>query len=103
MQPAILILAAAAFAPAVAHAQRGQELLRKYDCYICHADTETRTGPAFADVAARYRRDPNAVATLTALVKKGAHGSGPWHMPPMPQVPDANALQMVDYILAQKP
>ena len=103
MPRAALIVALAVITAGVAHAQHGQELLRKYDCYICHADTETRTGPAYADVAAKYRGDPKAVATLIALVKKGAHGSSPWHMPPMPQVPDAAARQMVDYILSQKP
>lgn len=102
MQPAVLILAVAVFTAGVAHAQRGQELLRQYDCYICHADTETRTGPAYVDVAAKYRGDPKAGVMLIALVKQGAHGSGPWHMPPMPQVPDAEARQMVDYILSQK-
>jgi cytochrome c len=103
MPRAVLIFAVAAVAAGAAHAQRGQELLRKYDCYICHSDTETKTGPAYIDVAAKYRRDPRAVATLSALVKKGAHGSGPWHMPPMPQVPDAEARQIVDYILSLKP
>ena len=103
MQRAALIVALAVIVAGAAHAQHGHELLRKYDCYICHADTETRTGPAYADVAAKYRGDPKAVASLIVLVKKGAHGSGPWHMPPMPQVPDAEARRMVDYILSQKP
>ena len=103
MPIAVLILALAAFTAGAAHAQEGKVLLQKYDCYICHADTETKTGPAFVDVAARFRRDPKAVATLAAMVKKGAHGSGPWRMPPMPQVPDADARKIVDYILTLKP
>jgi cytochrome c len=103
MQSAVLMLAVAALTAQAVHAQEGQALLRRYDCYICHADTETKAGPAFVDVAARFRGAPNADAALTAMVKKGAHGSGPWHMPPMPQVPDADARKIVDYILTLKP
>jgi cytochrome c len=103
MSNVVLILAVAACTAGAANAHQGQDLLTKYDCYICHADTQTKTGPAYVDVAVKYRRDPKAVATLTALVKQGAHGSGPWRMPPMPQVPDADARKIVDYILSLKP
>jgi cytochrome c len=103
MPNAVLILAVAACAAGAASAQQGQDLLRKHDCYICHADTEAKTGPAFVDIAAKYRRDPKAAAALTAVVKKGAHGSGPWHMPPMPQVPQADARRIVDHILSLTP
>jgi cytochrome c len=103
MPGAVLILAVAAFATGAAHGVEGQVLLQKYDCYICHGDTETKTGPAFVEVATRYGRSPQAAATLTAMVKKGAHGSGPWHMPPMPQVPDADARKIAEYILALEP
>jgi cytochrome c551/c552 len=103
MPSAVLILVVAARAAGGAHAREGQALLQKYDCYVCHADSEAKTGPAFVEVAAAYRRDPRGVAVLTAMVKKGAHGSGPWHMPPMPQVPDADAQKIADYILTLKP
>jgi cytochrome c len=103
MLNAVLIFAIVTGTAGAAHAQHGQDLLRKYDCYICHADTETKTGPAYVDIAAKYRSDPKGVASLTAMVKKGAHGSGPWHMPPMPQVPDADARKIADYILSLKP
>ena len=103
MPIAVLILALAAFTAGTAHAQEEKILLHRYDCYICHADSETKTGPAFVDVAARFRRDPKAVATLSAMVRKGAHGSGPWPMPPMPQVPDADTRKIADYILTLKP
>jgi cytochrome c551/c552 len=75
-------------------------LLQRYKCYICHADRETKTGPAYADVAAHYRGDPNAVAALTAAVKQGDHGAGPWPMPPHPEVSAADARTMVRYILS---
>lgn len=85
-----------------ARAQNPQVLLQRYKCYVCHADNESRTGPAYADVAERYRGDRNAVFALTAAVRQGAHGAGPWHMPPHPEVPEADARKMVRYILSLK-
>ena len=103
MPSLVLLLAVTAFMAGAANAQEGRALLQRYDCYICHADTEAKTGPAFVEVAAAYRRDPKGAVALTAMLKKGAHGSGPWRMPPMPQVPDADAQTIVDYILTLKP
>ena len=68
--------------------------------HAARADRETKTGPAYADVAARYRGDPKAIARLTAVVKQGAHGAGPWPMPPHPEVSAADARTMVHYILS---
>ena len=86
----------------VALAQAPQILLRQYKCYICHADDESITGPAYADVAAKYRGNSQAVVILTAAIRKGVQGSGPWHMPPHPEVSDADAKKMARYILSLK-
>ncbi len=98
-----LLMTALAFAwlatPGVC-AEDPQILLRRYKCYSCHADRETKTGPAYADVAARYRGDPKAVAALTAALKQGAHGAGPWPMPPHSEVSAGDARTMVRYILS---
>ena len=45
-------------------------LLQSYKCYICHTNDESKTGPAYADVAARYRNNPRAVSILIATIKK---------------------------------
>ena len=97
-----LALAAAASLVDVARAQAPQILLQQHKCYVCHADDEYKTGPAYTDVATRYRDNPRAVAILTATIRKGAHGTGPWHMPPHPEVSDADARKMVRYILSLK-
>lgn len=86
----------------VARAEAPQVLLQQYKCYMCHADRETKTGPAYIDVAARYRDNPNAVAVVAAMVKKGVRGNSPWHMPPHPEVSDADARAMARYILSLK-
>ncbi|HEX8011299.1 MAG TPA: c-type cytochrome [Casimicrobiaceae bacterium] len=83
-----------------ARAESAQALLERYRCYVCHADREARTGPAYVDVAARYKADPQAEARLVAEVRKGTHGSGPWRMPPHPEVSAADARTMLRYILS---
>ena len=102
MKPVWLALAATLSLIGIARAQAPQILLQQYKCYICHADNESKTGPAYVDVATRYRSNPQVIPILTAAIRKGAHGSGPWHMPPHPEVSDADAKRMVHYILSLK-
>jgi cytochrome c len=78
------------------------KLLQQYKCYYCHADNEEKAGPSFADVAARYKGKSQAVGRLIAVVRNGRHGDGPWHMPPHPEVSEAEAKEMVRYILSLK-
>ena len=85
-----------------AQGQDAQVLLRQYKCYMCHADRDSKTGPAYVDVARRYKSNARAVAILTAEITKGVHGSGPWHMPPHPEVSAADARKMAHYILSLK-
>ena len=77
-------------------------LLHKYRCYVCHADHDVKTGPAYADVAAWYKGKPGALTRVTAVIRNGAHGGGPWHMPPHPEVSKADARTMARYILSQR-
>jgi cytochrome c len=93
------ILAVAVVVPGDARAQ-APLLLQQYKCYYCHADKEEKAGPAFADVAARYKGKSQAVDRLIATVRRGRHGDGPWHMPPHPEVSEADAKEMVRYILS---
>jgi cytochrome c len=97
-----LALAATLSLIGIARAQAPQSLLQQYKCYICHADSESKTGPAYADVASRYRGNPQAITILSTAIRRGAHGSGPWHMPPHPEVSEADAKRMVRYILSLK-
>ena len=96
-----LILAVVVSAVADVRAQ-APVLLQQYKCYYCHADTEAKAGPAFSDVAARYKGKSQAVGRLIAIVRNGRHGDGPWHMPPHPEVSEADAREMVRYILSLK-
>lgn len=79
------------------------ELARKRACLACHQIDRPRAGPAFQDIARRYQGDKQAETRLVQKVLKG--GGGVWKMPmgPMPaqsQVNEAEARQLVKWILA---
>jgi len=104
MKIAPIVLAAAIAAVAsVASAQSGEDLLKKNGCTACHAIDKKVVGPAYKDVAAKYKGDAGAPAKLMAKVKAG--GTGVWGqvpMPPNPQVKDDELKTMVSYVLSLK-
>jgi len=79
-----------------------QDLLEKFRCTICHAESEAGAGPAWTDIATHYRGKPRANKLLADKIRSGAHSGGPWHMPPHPEVSKADAATMARYILAIK-
>ena len=86
-----------------ASAQAPEDLLKKSGCTACHAVDKKVIGPAYSEVAAKYKGDAGAAAKLHDKVKKGGSGTwGPVPMPPNPQVSDADIKAMVAYILALK-
>ena len=96
------IVSTAAFAaePAAADAEA---LLKKHACIACHSPTTKLVGPAYKDVAAKYRDQKDAKEMLVKKVKDG--GTGVWGQVPMPpnaKVPDADLQAMVKWILALK-
>lgn len=98
---AFFMLAAASILAAPA-ARADEALIKKYNCFVCHATDKKVVGPAYKDVAKKYKGRKDAVAMLAAKVKKGGQGVwGPVPMPPNPQVPDADMRKMVEYILSR--
>jgi cytochrome c len=94
-----ILLAATASSPAFAQADFAQ----KKNCMACHQVDKKVLGPAFKDVAAKYAGQSDAVDKLAAKVVKG--GVGVWGnipMPANPQVTDAEAKQLVSWILTLK-
>ena len=96
------VLVASAFASQAAMADAGSDLAKAKNCMACHAIDKKLVGPAYKDVAAKYKGDKNAVATLAAKVKAG--GKGNWGEIPMPpnNVTDDEAKKLVTWILSQK-
>lgn len=90
---------------ALAPAHASEELARQKACMACHQVSKAVVGPSFADIAKRYKGDKKAPAALATKIRKG--GGGVWKMPmgPMPaqgQVSEAEAKQLVSWILATK-
>ncbi|GAB4051713.1 PQQ-dependent sugar dehydrogenase [Spirosoma litoris] len=78
----------------------GQVLMEKSDCKACHFMDKKSVGPAFAEVAKRYKGDANAVASLSNKIIKG--GGGVWGdaiMTAHPQLGQSDASEIVKYIL----
>ena len=81
----------------------GLALAKKNACMACHQVDKKLVGPAYKDVAAKYRGDKTAEARLVKKVKDG--GSGVWGaipMPPHPQMSDADIKTIVHWILSLK-
>jgi cytochrome c len=80
-----------------------EALAKKYNCLACHAVDKKVVGPAYKDVAAKYKGDAGAEARLVAKVKNGGSGVwGPIPMPPNSSVPDADVKALVKWVLSLK-
>jgi cytochrome c len=81
-----------------------RKLATKSGCFTCHAVEKKVVGPAWKDVAAKYRGDASIEAKLIAKVSKG--GSGVWGSVAMPanapRVSDADIKALVKFVLALK-
>jgi len=94
-----LLLLGATVVPAWAQLEFAQQK----NCLGCHAVDKRVLGPAYKDIAAKYAGQPDALDKLTQKVRKG--GSGVWGILPMPantQLSDAEARQLVRWILSLK-
>lgn len=75
-------------------------LAKKNNCLSCHGVKNKVVGPAFNEVADKYKSDKNAQAALVIKVKKGT--SGAWGDIPMPAqtaVSDMDIKALVNWIL----
>ena len=97
----IVIIAAAAAAVVLAAPSRADEALaKKHNCLACHQVDKKVVGPAYKDIAKKYKGQAGAQAKLAEKVKKGGSGVwGPVPMPPNAAVPDADVKKLVDWIL----
>ena len=101
MKSVAVVVAIAAFSALPALAQ--EDLAKKHNCLACHSVDKKVVGPAYKDVANKYRGDKGAEAKLIDKVKKG--GVGVWGQIPMPPnsaVPDADVKKLVAWILSLK-
>ena len=82
-----------------APAQADEALAKKSNCLACHQIDKKSVGPAYKDIAKKYKGQ-DVAAKLAEKVKKGGQGVwGPVPMPPNAAVPDADIKKLVEWIL----
>jgi cytochrome c len=102
MKALMMAVAAAGSLLLAGQAAADQALAQKSGCMACHSVDKKVLGPAYKDVAAKYKGQKDAEAKLIDKVKKG--GSGVWGPIPMPanspQVKDEDIKTIVKWVLA---
>lgn len=102
--PALALLAAlalTAFAAQAADADT-EAAMNKAGCMACHSKDKKLIGPAFKEIAAKYKGNANAAATLIEKVRKGGAGNfGPVPMSPNgpDKISDKDLKEAVELIL----
>jgi cytochrome c len=94
------IFALTLFAATALPALADPALAQAKNCMACHAVERKVVGPAYKDVAAKYKGDKTAVDKLAAKILKG--GAGVWGPVPMPanaQVNEAEAKKLAAWVL----
>ena len=105
MKHLVLTAAAAGFALAsgAALAQDAQKLLKEKACLSCHTVDKKLVGPAYKEVAAKYKSQKDAEGYLAKKIKEGSTGVwGQIPMPPNSTVKDDEAKVLAKYILSVK-
>jgi cytochrome c len=101
--PAPVAVVAKPKGPPVLSEAEAVSLAKKRGCYGCHTVHAKVYGPAWVDVAAKYRGDAGAQARLFDKVSKG--GNGVWGkeaMPAQTQATEAERTQLIRFILNLK-
>jgi cytochrome c len=66
-----VVTAVAALAGGVVFAQSGPDVLKAKGCMNCHENDKKKVGPAYKDVAAKYKGDSAAPGMLAGKIKDG--------------------------------
>jgi cytochrome c len=94
------LLVAILGAACAGNAMADEKLAQAKNCLACHQIDTKLVGPAYKDVAAKYKDDKDAEARLTKKVMAG--GTGVWGqipMPPNPNPKDDEIGSIVQWIL----
>jgi S-disulfanyl-L-cysteine oxidoreductase SoxD len=93
--------AAPAAAPAAAKGPNVNNLLAANSCTACHGMKNKIVGPGFNEIAAKHKGKANLEAYLVGKIKSGGSGVfGAIPMPAQPQVKDADAQAIAQWIAA---
>lgn len=102
MKAVYVAMMAAAGIVMAGQAQADEALAKSKNCMSCHAIDKKLVGPAYKDVAAKYKGDAKAPAMLAEKIKAG--GKGVWGQIPMPpnNVTPEEAAKLAAWVLSQK-
>jgi cytochrome c551/c552 len=79
-----------------------QAVLKANACLGCHAVAQKIVGPAYHDVAVKYKNDPQALARLEGSIKAGGSGKwGPVVMPPFGNLSPQELKALAAFVLKQ--
>lgn len=99
-QTLIAAAAAAAFFAAATPATADEALAKAKGCTACHAVKTKLVGPAYADVAKKYKSEKDAPDKLVTSIIKGSSGKfGPVPMPPN-KVTEDEAKKLAAWVLS---
>ena len=101
MRITLAIVAALALTPLGASAAPVDDAMNKAGCMACHTKDKKLVGPAFKEIAAKYKGQ-DVVAKLMDKVRKGGSGVfGPVPMAPNPpdKINDADLKEAIELIL----
>lgn len=78
-------------------------LAKKNNCLTCHAIDKKVVGPAWKEVALKYRGDATAQAHLVSKIATGGKGVwGSMAMPAHPQISEADRTTLAKFVLSLK-
>ena len=96
MRAILLVLAAAGvLATGLGYAQSGADVVKAKGCLNCHEVDKKKVGPAFKDVAAKYKGNKEAEGKLVGAMKEGKGH-------PKVAASDAELKAAVGYVLSTK-
>ncbi|NWG40124.1 MAG: c-type cytochrome [Hydrogenophilaceae bacterium] len=94
--PVLVLATGLATGPVLA----SEELAQKHGCMACHGVDKKLVGPAFKDIAVKYKAEKGAVTLLARHVRGGSKGVwGNAVMPPQAGISDDNLGKVVRWIL----
>ena len=97
MKSTVLVMVAAGmFIAGPVAAQSAADLVKSKNCMGCHDLEKKKVGPAFKDIAAKYKGNKEAEAKLIAALKDGKGH------PSKAAATDAELKTLVQYVLSAK-
>lgn len=107
MKLTISTLAVLALVPMATSSHGSERLAEDKQCVQCHLADKAHAGPSFKQIAQKYKGQPKAVDTMTAIIRKGSRSTGGPHwgkatMPDTaerPEISQAEARELANWIL----